>query len=146
MKRTEMPYRVPYADTDKMGVVYYANYLVLFERVRNELLREAGFPYAEFEARGLMLPVVEANCRYHAPAAYDDLLTVSGWFAESRGPRLTIRCEVRRDGVLLASGHTVHACVDLRTRRPVRPPPELVALAQPGSEHPPGAAPAGRES
>jgi acyl-CoA thioester hydrolase len=130
MSRAEMHYRVPYADTDKMGVVYYANYLVYFERLRNELLRESGLPYAEFESRGLMLPVVEAHCRYHAPAGYDDLLTIVGWIAEARGPRLTIRCEVRRDGILLVSGHTVHACVDIRTRRPVRPPPELTALVE----------------
>lgn len=131
MSRAEISYRVPYADTDKMGVVYYANYLIYFERLRNELLREAGLPYAEFEARGLMLPVIEATCRYHAPAIYDDLLTIVGWVGEVKGPRLTICCEVRRNGELLARGHTVHACVNILTRRPVRPPPELVALVEP---------------
>ena len=72
-----MDYRVPYADTDMMGYVYYGNYLTLFERSRNELMRETGFTYARMETEGgAMLPVVEAHVDYHAPARYDDLLAV----------------------------------------------------------------------
>ena len=72
-----MEYRVPYADTDMMGYVYYGNYLTLFERSRNELMRATGYTYAEMEKEGgAMLPVVEAHVDYHAPARYDDLLTV----------------------------------------------------------------------
>ena len=62
-----MTYRVPYADTDQMGVVYYANHLEYFERVRNEVLREAKLPYTLFEDQGVMLPVVEAHCNYKQP-------------------------------------------------------------------------------
>ena len=72
----EMTYRVPYADTDRMGVVYHANYLVYFERGRNEMLRDAGLPYSEMDRRGVIFPVSEAFCRYHAPARYDDLKIV----------------------------------------------------------------------
>lgn len=130
MNVTETTYRVPYADTDQMGVVYYANYLIYFERVRSELLREANLPYPELEAKGVMLPVIEACCRYKNSARYDDLLTIRGWVAEARGARLTIACEVKRNGELLVSGHTVHACVNANGR-PIKPPPELSALATP---------------
>jgi acyl-CoA thioester hydrolase len=132
MKKTEIQYRVPYADTDQMGVVYYANYLVYFERLRNELLREDGLPYYEIEKLGIMLPVIEAVCRYRTPAKYDDILAFSGWLDEIKGVKIKINCEVRRDGELLAEGYTVHACVDIKTRRPTRPPECLTALVARG--------------
>jgi acyl-CoA thioester hydrolase len=120
-KRVAIAYRVPYADTDQMRVVYYANYLTLFERARNELMRACGITYRELEAGGFALPVLEAHVRYHAPATYDDLLEVVAWCSEFKGVRLTIRCEIRRDGKLLAEGYTVHAHVDSKTLRPARP-------------------------
>jgi len=122
MKKTFVEYRVPYADTDQMGVVYYANYLIYFERLRTELLREAGLPYARMEKEGIMLPVTEAVCHYRKPAEYDDLIEISGWVDDVRGARVKIFCEVRRNGELLVSGHTVHACVDASSGRPVRAP------------------------
>ncbi len=124
-----MPYRVPYADTDQMGVVYYANYLVYFERIRNELLRESGLPYIEIEKQGIILPVIEAQCKYKNPARYDDLLEISGWVQEVKGARIVIACEVRRNEDLLVSGYTVHACVNIHTGRPQRPPESLACLA-----------------
>ena len=117
-----MEYRVPYADTDQMKVVYYANYLVYFERLRNELFRATGSTYRKMEEDGYALPVIEAFCSYRASAKYDDLLTISGWVSSVKGVRVTIECEVRRDGELLVSGHTVHACIDTRTGRPCRVP------------------------
>ena len=129
MKKTStIEYRVPYADTDKMGVVYYANYFVYFERLRTELLREAGFSYFEMEEKGVMLPVIEALCNYKKPAGYDDLLVISGWVEQIKGPKVKICCEVRKNNDLLVSGHTIHACVDVKTRRPVRPPKILIEL------------------
>jgi len=125
--RVTLSYRVPYADTDQMGVVYYANYLAFFERGRNELLRACGTTYRLLEEKGIGLPVAEAHVQYHAPATYDDLVEITAWCEAFRGVRLTIRCEVRRDGKLLADGCTVHAVVDLRALRPVRPPAELKA-------------------
>lgn len=120
-------YRVPYADTDMMGVVYYGNYLTLFERARNELMRARGPSYAMMEAGGLMLPVVEAHVDYFAPAAYDDELEIAAWLAESRAVRCKVCCAVLRGGKILASGWTVHACVDAKTRRPARLPAWLAA-------------------
>jgi len=61
MRTAQVLYRVPYADTDRLGVVYYANYLVYFERGRGQLMRDAGLPYGELERRGFALPVIEAH-------------------------------------------------------------------------------------
>lgn len=124
-QKSVIQYRVPYADTDQMGVVYYANYLVFFERLRTELLRESTASYKDIEENGVMLPVIEAVCSYKKPAGYDDLLDISGWIEEIKGPKVKICCEVHKDGELLAEGYTIHACVDTKTRRPVRPPKSL---------------------
>jgi len=132
MKETSISYRVPYADTDQMGVVYYANYLVYFERVRSELLREAGMPYGELEKAGLALPVIEAVCRYKSPARYDELVQISGRVEEVKGARVRIACHVSRDGELLAEGYTIHACVN-KDSRPIRAPKELASLVEPVS-------------
>ncbi|MDD3118184.1 MAG: thioesterase family protein [Victivallales bacterium] len=128
MPTTELAYRVPYADTDRMGVVYYANYLIYFERLRTELLREHGLPYRRLEEEGLMLPVIEAHCQYRASAHYDDLLTITGRVAAIKGTRIRIECAVYRDELLLAEGYTVHACLN-HIGRPIRVPDKLVALA-----------------
>ena len=127
---TRISYRVPYADTDQMGVVYYANYLVYFERLRSELLRQAGLPYGELEKAGLALPVIEAVCRYKSPARYDELVEISGRVEEVKGARIRIACQVSREGVLLVEGHTVHACVN-KEGRPIRAPKELADLVSP---------------
>jgi acyl-CoA thioester hydrolase len=126
-KNTTITYRVPYADTDQMRVVYYANYLTLFERARNELMRACGYTYRELEAGGFALPVLEAHVNYHAPATYDDLLEITARCSEFKGVRLKICCEVRRDGTLLAEGYTVHAHVNIRTLRPTRPSQNMLA-------------------
>ncbi len=124
--KTQISYRVPYADTDQMSVVYYANYLVYFERARNELMREAGFTYFELESLGYMLPIKEAHCDYFSPSHYDDLLTISAWFEELKGARIKISCEVRRSETLIANGYTTHVFVDSAKRKPIRPPKEVI--------------------
>lgn len=118
-------YRVPYADTDQMGIVYYANYLVLFERARNEMLRGKGITYCELEEMGVVLPVVEAHLNYHAPARYDDELELCAACTEYKGPRLKISCQIRKDGRVLVEGYTVHAFVD-KTMRPIRPSSAII--------------------
>ena len=125
----EIPYRVPYADTDQMGVVYYANFFVYFERVRNEVLRELGVTYLEFEAGGHQLPVREARCNYKAPARYDDLLTIRARF-ETAAPfvRLSAHCDVACGDRVLATGFTEHVCVNRTSGRPT-PLPEAVVNA-----------------
>jgi len=133
--------RVIYGDTDQMSVVYYGNYLRYFEAGRNEFIRAKGLRYRDFEERyGLVLPVAEASVKYHSPARYDDLLTVEVTLAEARraSARFAYRI-VREDGVLLATGHTVHACVD-RAGKIQRMPAELLAALANGE---PAAAPEG---
>ncbi len=125
-KPVAISYRVPYADTDRMGVVYYANYLVYFERLRNELLRQTGTPYREWEERGIILPVVEACCRYRVPAGYDDILSISGTASLASATRIRIDYRICREGELLAEGHTVHACLN-KSGRPTRVPKGLLA-------------------
>jgi acyl-CoA thioester hydrolase len=129
-----MQLRVIYGDTDQMGVVYYANYLRFFEAARNEFIRAKGMRYRDFEQEhGLVLPVVEAAVQYHRPARYDDLLTVEIALTEARRATARFGYRVLRDGELLASGHTVHAClgVDGRVRRL---PPELLERLAAGEE------------
>ncbi len=118
--------RVRYAETDKMGVVYYANYFVWFEVARADLLRTLGWSYREMEHAGVSLPVIEAHCEYHRPARYDDELMVR---AEGRllSPiRMEFTYQVMRaaDEVLAASGRTVHAALD-PSGRPCRLPDRI---------------------
>ena len=129
MKKTVIEYRVPYADTDQMGVVYYGNYLTLFERARNELMRVCGYTYKECESEGWALPVTHAEVNYHRPARYDDLLEVSAEVSAQKGVRIEIACEVRRKGeeAILAKGFTRHCFVSTKDFRPVPPPPRLLA-------------------
>ena len=119
-----MDYRVPYADTDQMGVVYYGNYLTIFERARSELMRACGYTYKQCEAEGFMLPVIHAEADYKSPAKYDDLLEISAWVQLQKGVRIEIACEVRRKGeeAVLAKGYTRHVFVSTEDFRPCPPP------------------------
>ena len=120
--KTKINYRVPYADTDQMGVVYYANYLVYFERIRNEILRDLNIPYSLWEEKGYLLPVIECVCQYKKPAKYDDWLTIEGWFESMGAARIKAHGQVFRDGEILATGHTIHVCIKESTQRPCRIP------------------------
>src|SRR3990172_10769048 len=105
--------RVRYAETDKMGVVYYANYFVWFEVARTDLLRTLGWTYREMEASGVALPVIEANCVYRQPVRYDDEMEVHTTGRLSSSVRMEFAYELRLKGQaeIVASGRTVHAAV-----------------------------------
>ena len=105
--------RVRYAETDKMGVVYYANYLVWFEVARADLLRSLGWSYKEMEAAGIVLPVIEAHCEYQRPARYDDEIEVRTEGVMLSPVRMKFNYTIlrREDQSVAASGHTVHAAV-----------------------------------
>lgn len=106
-------FRPIYGDTDMMGVVYYANYFRYFEAGRTELLRAVGFRYKEFEKSGFALPVVNASARYHAPARYDDELTLETTVSQVRFSTVTMTYRLTRvtDESLIATGETRHACI-----------------------------------
>ena len=115
--------RVRYAETDQMGVVYYANYFVWFEVGRTDLLRESGWNYRDMETEGFGLPVIEAHCAYRASAKYDDDIEVRTTGEMLSPVRVKFTYEVVRaaDAATLATGSTVHATLD-RHGRPCRLP------------------------
>lgn len=125
------PYRVIYGDTDQMGVLYYANYLRLFEVGRGHYMRVRGLPYAEVEARGYLLPVTEARCKYVRSARYDDLLSIETRVTKAKGARVVFEYALRNEaGELLAEGLTEHAAVG-PSGRPARLPSDLVETLAP---------------
>ncbi|HET9086740.1 MAG TPA: thioesterase family protein [Acidobacteriaceae bacterium] len=123
--------RVRYAETDQMGVVYYANYLIWMEIGRVELLRQAGFDYRSMELEDdCHIPVVEATCRYKAPARYDDEIVIQTTGTVLRGYILKFTYRVLRDsdGKLLAEGETAHVITDRQMQRKLLPEKYVVAL------------------
>lgn len=114
MPNVTAPIRVRYAETDKMGVAYYANYFVWFEVGRAELLRSLGWSYREMEVAGVGLPVIEAHCEYRQPARYDDELEIRTKCELVSAVCLAFDYEVVRptDGIVTAVGRTVHAAVN----------------------------------
>jgi acyl-CoA thioester hydrolase len=108
-------FRVRYAETDQMGVVYYANYLIWFEIGRSEFCRQHGFEYRAMEQQdGLFIIVAEASCRYKSSAHYDDEIEVRTRLRAVRKRVLVFGYEIYRsgDGQLLAEGETTHLIVD----------------------------------
>jgi acyl-CoA thioester hydrolase len=122
--------RVRYADTDRMGVVYYANYFVWFEVGRTEWLRDNGWSYRDIEAGGgVMLPVIEAHCDYRQSARYDDILEIRTRARMLTAVRVRFDYEIVRtsDAVVAATGHTIHAALDAGGR-PRRLPDRVRAM------------------
>lgn len=123
--------RVRYAETDQMGVVYYANYFVWFEVGRTDLLRTLGGTYRDLEADGIFLPVIEAACEYAQSARYDDELEIRTEGRVLSPIRVEFRYDVVRlgDGAVVATGRTMHAAIN-RAGRPCRlPAPVREALS-----------------
>src|SRR3984885_7997113 len=121
--------RVRYAETDQMGIVYYANYLVWFELGRVELLRSLGLAYSQLEIEHeCILPVVKANCRYRSPARYDDEILIETRPALLRGSVLKFAYRILRrapregqEHELLGEGDTVHVVCDVQLKRKALP-------------------------
>ncbi len=118
--------RVRYAETDQMGVVYHANYLIWMEVGRVEYCRASGFRYRDLEAEGVLLAVVEANCRYLAPALYDDEIVVRTVIEEASPRVVRFGYEIlnAQDGRLLAEGFTRHVFCG-RDRRAAKLPKQF---------------------
>ena len=126
----EVRLRVRYAETDQMGVVYHANHFIWFEVGRVELLRQLGFSYRDMEENdGCFIAVVDARCRYKAPARYDDEVIVRTYLRNVRESLVHFGYELLRvsDGVLLAEGETTHIVTDAQMK--TRTIPEKYASA-----------------
>ena len=115
---SETRFRVRYAETDQMGVVYYANYLVWMEAGRVELCKALGFNYRDMERDdGIYLAVAEATCRYRAPARFDDEVTVKTWMEDVNKRIVVFAYEIRTGDRVLATGSTRHVFVSRQLER-----------------------------
>src|SRR5262245_3625332 len=124
MTQGEVQIRVRYAETDRMGLLHHANYLVYFEQSRTELLRQMGATYRDLEDGGFLLVLTKVEVRYKRPAYYDDVLTVRTIVERVTSVRIDHRYEVFRGAELVAEGSSTLACVD-RTGRPQALPDHL---------------------
>jgi len=123
--------RVRYAETDQMGVAYYANYLVWFEVGRSEFCRERGFRYADLEALGYKLVVSDVNCRYRGSARYDETVMVRTRLKGANKRMITFEYQILRKGQkeeVIAEGETRHICVDSNRKTKSLPEKFLVCL------------------
>jgi acyl-CoA thioester hydrolase len=124
-----LQFRIRYSETDQMGTFYNSRPLEWFEMGRSELMRQIGLPYAEMEARGVFLPLVEAHVEYDGRARYDDLLEMTS-IATLQG-RARLRCQATiihaHSRLPVTHGYTVHAFTD-PYGKPVRPPLWFLAL------------------
>lgn len=127
MRYYDFEVRISYSETDRMGVIYYANYLVFFERGRTEFLRSLGIRYRDMEEKSqIFLPAMDAHLEYLHPGHYDDLLRVRTFISELGGAHMSFRYEITlaETGRLIARGSTRHAVVNHQWK-PTRIPPAL---------------------
>jgi acyl-CoA thioester hydrolase len=109
----ETKIRVRYAETDRMGLLHHANYLVYFEQARTDLLRDRGTTYKDLEDEGFYLVIAKIDIKYRSPAYYDDELTVRTTVTKTSPIRIEHKYEVfRPDGTLICEGSSTLACVD----------------------------------
>ncbi len=108
----EIQIRVRYAETDRMGLLHHANYLIYFEQARTELLRTQGAAYKELEDRGFFLVIARIEIKYKSPAHYDDVLTIRTTVTRTSPIRIEHKYEVFREGMLICEGATTLACVN----------------------------------
>jgi acyl-CoA thioester hydrolase len=116
MTSGEISIRVRYAETDRMGLLHHANYLVYFEQGRTELLRSMGLSYKDLEDQGYLLVLTKLEVRYRWPARYDDLLTLKTIVVRTTSVRIDHRYELSCEGRLLAEATSTLACIDREGR------------------------------
>ena len=129
---TEITIRARYAETDAMGVVHHASYVIWLEQGRTELLRTLGVSYREIEAAGFFVVLSDLQVRYHASARYDDLVLLRATLDGMRSRQLSFAYQLRlgETGALLVTARSEHIVVARATGRPARLPPELSFLTQ----------------
>jgi acyl-CoA thioester hydrolase len=124
----EIPYRVCYADTDKMGYMYYGNYARLYEIARVEMLRSLGVSYKELEDKGIGLPVFENYSKYHQPAKYDDLLNIKCRILSKPTVRITFDYLIyNQDQELIHEGKTTLVFMNMNLQKVIRVPDAIVS-------------------
>lgn len=127
MKYSEISFRVRYAETDQMGVVYHGNYAQYLEMGRVEWLRQYGVSYKSMEENGIMLPVISLQVKFVKPAIYDDLLTVRTILKKPPTVKIEFDFEIYNEsGKILANANVVLAFIDMKKNRPVRCPQYLL--------------------
>ena len=122
MQANETRIRVRYAETDQMGVVHHANYVIWFELARTRLCSESGFHYADIERLGYLLMVTGVEVRYHRPARYGEVVQVTCWTERMASRGLRFAYEARRGDERLVTGATDHIWIESATGRPCRTP------------------------
>jgi len=127
MRVHEAEVRVRYQETDNMGVVYYANYLVWFEVARTEYFRALGLIYRKLEEKGIYLMVASATCLYKSPARYDDIVKIHAWVPELKNSSLKFAYKLFVGQNLIATGESVHVFTNA-AGKPTRMPEEVRAL------------------
>ncbi len=127
MLSAEAKIRVRYAETDRMGYVYYGNYATYYEVARGELVRKIGVTYVQLEDDGYFLPIAELRVKYIKPALYDELLTVRVTLKNFESAKLEFEYQVfNQKGELINTGYTLQVFINGKTRRPTRPPKYFV--------------------
>ena len=127
MKYSEISFRVRYAETDQMGVVYHGNYAQYLEMGRVEWLRQYGVSYKSMEENGIMLPVISLQVKFIKPAIYDDLLTVRTILKKPPTVKIEFDFEIYNEsGEILANANVILAFIDMKKNRPVRCPEYLL--------------------
>ena len=127
MYHSELEIRVRYAETDRMGYVYYGNYSTYFEVARVEALRSLGVSYKPLEVEGIMLPVLEYRIKYFKPAFYDDLLKIETQIDRMPGARVHFFYKTfRENGEQVNEAETTLVFVNVKTGRPVEAPAHVL--------------------
>jgi len=133
MKVQHTTFRARYAETDAMGVVHHAAYLPWLEVGRVNLLREAGMPYTEIEARGFLIVLSDVHVRYRSPARFDDLVTVESTLTQAKRRQVSFgyRVILSESGVVLIEAETHHIVVSRSTMRATQLPDDIIAGMMP---------------
>ena len=127
----KVQYRVLYADTDMMGVVYYGNYGKFYEMGRTEMVRQLGLPYIELEKAGVMMPVYTVECKYWNVIHYDELISIETTVEMMPAARMEFFHRIyNEDGRLAHEARVVLVFLDMESKRPVRAPERLVKLLE----------------
>jgi acyl-CoA thioester hydrolase len=132
MYTSETRIRVRYGETDQMGYVYYGNYAMYYEVARVESLRQLGLTYKELEDMNVIMPVLENKSTYHAPALYDQLLTIKTCIKEKPTVRIKFYYQILNEhGKLIHEGETLLVFADKKTGKPCRPPEVFQKILMP---------------